>query len=76
MTRKKPIKQEHLNCNRTQFGLRVDVDTIRGLSEGVPQILDILYEVGVHATFFVTMGPDRTGRNLFQLHLRMKIISI
>lgn len=44
--------------------LRVDVCTHRGLHEGVPALLDVLRRTGVRATFFVTFGPDRTGRAL------------
>ncbi len=70
MVRKKPNERTHLNSSTTRFGLRIDVDTLRGLTEGVPQALDILNEMGIHATFFITTGPDRTGRNLFHIHQR------
>ena len=42
--------------------LRVDVDTRRGLGEGVPRLLELFRRAGVRASFFVTMGPDRSGR--------------
>ena len=70
MVRKKPNERTHLISSTTRFGLRIDVDTIRGLTEGVPQALDILNEMGIHATFFITTGPDRSGRNLFHIHQR------
>jgi peptidoglycan/xylan/chitin deacetylase (PgdA/CDA1 family) len=41
--------------------LRVDVDTRRGLEEGVPRLLDLFRRAGTRASFFVTMGPDRSG---------------
>jgi peptidoglycan/xylan/chitin deacetylase (PgdA/CDA1 family) len=41
--------------------LRVDVDTRRGLDEGVPRLLDAFRRHGLRASFFVTMGPDRSG---------------
>jgi peptidoglycan/xylan/chitin deacetylase (PgdA/CDA1 family) len=41
--------------------LRVDVDTRRGLHEGVPRLLDLFRRLEVTASFFVTMGPDRSG---------------
>lgn len=41
--------------------LRVDVDTRRGLVEGVPRLLDLLAGLDVRASFFVAMGPDRSG---------------
>ena len=42
--------------------LRVDVDTRRGLEEGVPRLLELFRRMELHASFFVTMGPDRSGR--------------
>ena len=41
--------------------LRVDVDTRRGLREGVPRLLALFRRLDVVASFFVTMGPDRSG---------------
>jgi undecaprenyl phosphate-alpha-L-ara4FN deformylase len=41
--------------------LRVDVDTRRGLEEGVPRLLALFRALGMPASFFVTMGPDRSG---------------
>jgi undecaprenyl phosphate-alpha-L-ara4FN deformylase len=41
--------------------LRVDVDTRRGLREGVPRLLELFRGLDVVASFFVTMGPDRSG---------------
>lgn len=41
--------------------LRVDVDTRRGLHEGVPRLLALFRGLDVVASFFVTMGPDRSG---------------
>jgi len=40
----------------------VDVDTARGLVEGVPRLLELFRRRGLRASFFVTMGPDRSGR--------------
>ena len=41
--------------------LRVDVDTRRGLDEGVPRLLELFHRARLAASFFVTMGPDRSG---------------
>src|SRR3989442_8358858 len=41
--------------------LRVDVDTRRGLEEGVPRLLELFRRSTLRASFFVTMGPDRSG---------------
>jgi peptidoglycan/xylan/chitin deacetylase (PgdA/CDA1 family) len=49
------------------LGLKIDVDTYRGLDEGVPRLLEILTRAGAQASFYVTMGPDRSGRAIFRL---------
>ena len=41
--------------------LRVDVCVRRGLHEGVPRLLELFRRLDVTASFFVTMGPDRSG---------------
>ena len=45
-----------------RIALRVDVDTHTGLRDGVPVLLDLLQRAGARASFFVTMGPDHSGR--------------
>jgi peptidoglycan/xylan/chitin deacetylase (PgdA/CDA1 family) len=42
--------------------LKVDVDTHLGLRDGAPRLLDLFARHGVRASWFVSMGPDRTGR--------------
>ncbi len=49
---------------QTTVALRVDVDTRRGLEEGVPRLLELFRRTGTRASFFVAMGPDRSGRAL------------
>jgi len=44
------------------FALKVDVDTHLGLRDGAPRLLDLFARHDVRASWFVTMGPDRTGR--------------
>jgi len=39
----------------------VDVDTRRGLTDGVPRLLELFRRLDVTASFFVTMGPERSG---------------
>jgi undecaprenyl phosphate-alpha-L-ara4FN deformylase len=51
----------------TFLGLRVDVDTHDGLRDGVPRLLDVLARHGVKATFYLSMGPDNSGRAVFNL---------
>lgn len=43
------------------LGLRVDVDTHEGMRDGVPRLLEIFRTAGVGATFYLSLGPDRSG---------------
>lgn len=46
-----------------KIGLRIDIDSI-GDIKAIPHILEMLEGYDLKASFFVTMGPDKTGRNL------------
>jgi undecaprenyl phosphate-alpha-L-ara4FN deformylase len=50
-----------------RVGLRVDVDTHEGMRRGVPRLLDLFAGAGVKASFYFSMGPDRSGRAIFQV---------
>ena len=50
-----------------ELALKVDVDTFRGMKEGVPGIARILDARGLKASFFVSFGPDRSGLAVLQL---------
>ena len=45
-------------------GVRVDIDSV-GDIDALPETLDLLDDCDVRASFFVAMGPDKTGKNLF-----------
>jgi undecaprenyl phosphate-alpha-L-ara4FN deformylase len=45
-----------------QLAIKINVDTRIGLREGVPWLLDLLRRHGVRASFFVSFGPDHSGR--------------
>ncbi|MBI4488755.1 MAG: 4-deoxy-4-formamido-L-arabinose-phosphoundecaprenol deformylase [Deltaproteobacteria bacterium] len=50
-----------------QLVIRVDVDTRIGLREGVPRLLDLFGRFALSASFFVSFGPDRSGKALRRL---------
>ena len=43
------------------IGLKVDVDTLEGYLQGIPSLLAQMEHAGVKATFFFSVGPDRSG---------------
>lgn len=49
------------------LGLRIDVDTYEGLRDGVPRLLDTLRAKRARGTFYVAMGPDRSGLAILNL---------
>lgn len=48
------------------LAIRVDIDTIKGLLDGVPILLDMFDDLGIQATFFACVGPDKTSRSFLQ----------
>ena len=44
-----------------RIALKVDVDTLRGTREGVPQLARIFEQAQTQATFLFSLGPDHTG---------------
>src|SRR5574341_1692942 len=50
-----------------QLAIRIDVDTEIGLREGVPRLLELLSRQSVRASFFVSFGPDNSGKALRRL---------
>ncbi len=49
------------------LAIKIDVDTHDGMRTGVPRLLDCLKRHGMAATFFLSLGPDRSGRAILQL---------
>ena len=49
------------------LGLKIDVDTYQGMKLGVTRLLSLLAAEGVRATFFLSIGPDASGRAVLQM---------
>jgi len=49
------------------LGLKIYVDTYLGMKQGVPRLLSILFHFYLQATFYLSMGPDASGRAILQL---------
>jgi undecaprenyl phosphate-alpha-L-ara4FN deformylase len=49
------------------LGLKIDVDTYEGMKNGVPSLLQTLKEFNIQGTFFLSIGPDNSGRAALQL---------
>ncbi len=47
--------------------IKVDVDTFGGLKEGVPRLIRIFDEFNIKATFYVSLGPDNSGKAVINL---------
>ena len=45
-----------------KLALKIDVNTYRGTRVGVPRLVEVLLRHRVQASFFFTLGKDRTGR--------------
>jgi undecaprenyl phosphate-alpha-L-ara4FN deformylase len=50
-----------------QLGLKVDIDTLGGLTEGVPALLEVFAARDIRASFFAALGPDNSGRAVFRV---------
>jgi peptidoglycan/xylan/chitin deacetylase (PgdA/CDA1 family) len=49
------------------LGLKVDVDTRRGMEEGVPALLSTLSAASSPASFFLSFGPDNSGKAVYRM---------
>jgi undecaprenyl phosphate-alpha-L-ara4FN deformylase len=53
--------------NKKVLGIKIDVDTYHGMKNGVPRLLNILGNYDIKGTFFLSIGPDASGRAIIQL---------
>ena len=57
------------------MAIKVDCDTEVGTREGVPRLLELFGRRGVPATFFFTLGPDRSGLAVRRAFTRRGFVS-
>ena len=50
-----------------KLALKIDVNTYRGTKFGVPRLVELLQRHQVQASFFFTLGKDKTGRNFMHI---------
>jgi undecaprenyl phosphate-alpha-L-ara4FN deformylase len=55
------------SSSRVKVALKIDVDTHQGLGAGVPRLAAMLKREGVAASFYISMGPDNSGRALIRV---------
>lgn len=53
-----------------RVALKIDCDTFLGTRAGIPALLRTLDRQGIRATFFFTLGPDRSGRAVARIVTR------
>jgi len=56
--------------SRRRVALKVDCDTYLGTRAGLPNLLHALRTRNIRATFFFTLGPDRSGRAIARVFTR------
>ena len=49
-----------------EIALKIDVDTHQGLEQGVPRLVSMLEREGLAASFYISMGPDNSGRAIMR----------
>ncbi|HET7583473.1 MAG TPA: polysaccharide deacetylase family protein [Gemmatimonadaceae bacterium] len=54
----------------SRVALKVDCDTFTGTRDGIPKLLRAFDRAAVRATFFFTLGPDRSGRAIVRVLTR------
>jgi undecaprenyl phosphate-alpha-L-ara4FN deformylase len=50
-----------------EVALKIDVDTHQGLEHGVPRLAAMLEREGIAASFYISMGPDNSGRAILRV---------
>lgn len=53
-----------------RVALKVDCDTFEGTKDGLPNLLRLFDKFGIRASFYFTLGPDRSGRAVARVFTR------
>ena len=61
------VKRENTEKMTRYIGLRIDVDTSRGMERGVPVLLNLLRLYGARASFFFSVGPETWGKAFLRI---------
>ena len=56
-----------MHFNSRIISLKIDVDTYRGMEKGVPVLLAILRRHDIQASFFLSFGPDNSGKAIWNV---------
>ena len=54
----------------SRLAIKVDVDTLVGTKEGLPRLAEIFKARNIRASFFLSLGPDNSGRAVFRVLTR------
>lgn len=49
------------------IALKIDVDTYQGMRRGTLNLLNILHSFQIKATFFISFGPDNSGKAIWNI---------
>jgi peptidoglycan/xylan/chitin deacetylase (PgdA/CDA1 family) len=63
------------NHQSRRIALKVDCDTYEGTRDGVPRLVELFAARGILATFFFTLGPDRSGVAVRRIFTRKGFLS-
>ena len=59
-----------MSAGARRVALKVDCDTFLGTRDGLPNLLRTFDRMRIRASFFFTLGPDRSGRAIFRVFTR------
>jgi peptidoglycan/xylan/chitin deacetylase (PgdA/CDA1 family) len=60
--------------DQPRLALRITVGTYVGMRDGVPALLAILDRFGIRATFYLSLGPDNSGKAIRRIFLVPELV--